>query len=184
MKPTRTLLLSLLIVPLLAAIAGCSTAPRTTSARKDLKSDAREALAQMEAQDPGLDSFLRDSYGYAVFPHVGKGGYIVGGGYGRAIVYRHGTPVGYADVTQGSVGLQAGGQSFMQILAFETKEDFERFTAGKFALAANASAVILKTGAAAQTKYTDGVAVFVKPIAGAMVEASVGGEQFTYSSNG
>ncbi len=184
MKATRSLLLSISIVPLLAALSGCSTAPRTAAARQDLKGSAHEALEQMETQDPDLEGFLRNSYGYAVFPHVGKGGYILGGGYGRAIVYEHGTPVGYADVTQASVGLQAGGQSFMQILAFETKNDFDRFREGKLALAANVSAVILKTGAAASAKYTDGVAVFVKPIAGAMVEASVGGQQFTYRSNG
>ncbi len=172
--------LSLSLVPLLAALSGCATAPKTAEERQDLKAGATDALKQMEAADPGLDRFLRDSYGYAVFPHVGKGGYIFGGGYGRGIVYKQGEPVGYADVTQASVGLQVGGQSFMQVLAFENAASFDRFTAGSLNLAANVSAVILKTGAAAAAKYTDGVAVFVKPIAGAMVEASVGGQQFSY----
>lgn len=167
-------------LPLLVALSGCATAPTTTEDREDLKAAADDALKQMEAQDPGLDKFLADSYGYAVFPRVGKGAYIVGGGYGRGIVYRQGVRVGYTDVTQASVGLQIGGQAFMQILAFEKKPDLERFTGGSLSLAANLSAVILKSGAAAAAKYTDGVAVFVKPVAGAMVEASVGGQQFTY----
>ncbi len=172
--------LSLAIVSLLAVLPGCATAPRSAEDRQDLKAGAADALKEMEAQDPGLEKFLAGSHGYAVFPHVGKGAYIFGGGYGRGIVYRQGTPVGYADVTQASVGLQLGGPSFMQILAFENAASFERFTEGSLNLAANLSAVILKTGAAAAAKYTDGVAVFVKPVAGAMVEASVGGQQFSY----
>ncbi len=180
MIPTRSISPSLAIVPLLAALSGCATAPRSAEDRQDLKASATDALKQMEAQDPGLGKFLEGAHGYAVFPHVGKGGYIFGGGYGRGIVYKGGMPVGYADVTQASVGLQVGGQSFMQILAFENAAAFDRFTEGSLNLAANVSAVILKTGAAAAAKYTDGVAVFVKPIAGAMVEASVGGQQFSY----
>lgn len=178
MTPTRFLPFS--ILPLLAALSGCATAPTTAEDREDLKASAVDALKQMEAQDPGLGSFLRSSYGYAVFPTVGKGGYIVGGGYGRGIVYEQGAPVGYTDVTQASVGLQLGGQSFMQVIAFDKERDFRRFTVGSLALSANVSAVILKSGAAAAAKYTDGVAVFVKPLAGAMVEASLGGQQFSY----
>ncbi len=45
---------------------------------------------------------------------------------------------------------------------------------------ADASAVILKTGAAANARFVNGVAVFVRPIGGAMAEASVGGQQVTY----
>ncbi len=166
------------MLPLLAVLSGCATAPTSQTDREDLKASASDALKEMEAADPGLDKFLAGSYGYAVFPRIGKGAYIVGGGYGRGVVYQQGAPVGYADVTQLSVGFQLGGQAFMQILAFETERELRRFTQGSLDLAANASAVILKSGAAAAAKYTDGVAVFVKPVAGAMVEASVGGQQF------
>jgi len=68
----------------------------------------------------------------------------------------------------------------MQLLVFESERDLERFTTGRLSLTANASAVILKTGQAVATRYTDGVAVFLKPIAGAMVEASVGGQQYSF----
>jgi lipid-binding SYLF domain-containing protein len=111
---------------------------------------------------------------------VGKGGYVVGGSYGRGVVYRAGGTIGYADITQATVGFQFGGESYMEVLAFETSEDLDRFTAGRLTFAANLSAVILKTGAAASAQYTEGVAIFAKPIGGAMVEAAVGGQQFTY----
>ena len=177
MKTSRAILIGSL--PFLAAL-GCATAPPTPIGREDLRMSADDALRGMEAADPSLSGFLNASSGYAVFPHVGKGAYIVGGGYGRGVVYRGGAEIGYADITQASIGLQAGGQSYMEVLVFQSEQDLRRFTAGEVAVGANLSAVILKTGAAASAPYTNGVAVFVKPIAGAMVEMSVGGQQFTY----
>jgi lipid-binding SYLF domain-containing protein len=170
------------LLSLLATLSGCATAPRTASGREDLKGAAGDALEEMKAHDPSLGGFLAESSGYVVFPRIGKGGYIFGGGYGRGIVYRQGASVGYADITQASVGLQLGGQAFMEVLAFESAGDVERFTAGKLALTANASAVILKSGAAGSTRYDSGVAIFLKPIEGAMVEASVGGQQYSFQA--
>jgi lipid-binding SYLF domain-containing protein len=164
----------------LSTLIGCATAPTTPEDRRDLKSAASEALGELKAQDPGLGKFLSSAHGYVVFPRIGKGGYFFGGGYGRGIVYRGGAPVGYADITQATVGLQFGGQAFMELLVFESGRDLQRFTEGRLTLTGNASAVILKTGQAVATQYTDGVAVFVKPIGGAMVEAAVGGQQYSY----
>ena len=171
----------LVVLPLAAALVACATAPSTPSGKEDLKASALDALHQMKAQDPTLGApFLDSAYGYAVFPSVGKGAYVVGGSFGRGVVYRQGRPVGYADITQATVGFQWGGETFMELVALETPEAFKRFTAGHLAPTANVSAVILKEGAAASVRYADGVAVFVKPIGGAMLEAAVGGQQFTF----
>lgn len=169
------------IAPLLAAMfaAGCQTMPNE-SEKPDLAEQTSAAMKKLRNDDPGLDRFLSRSYGYVIFPRAGKGGFIFGGAYGRGQVYEQGNFVGYADVSQATVGLQAGAQSFSELVCLETKTDFDRFTAGKFAFAANASAVALKTGAADSAKYNDGVAVFVEPIGGLMLEAVVGGQQFTY----
>ena len=162
------------------ALVGCQTAPQTESKRSELIESADSSLKQMTATDPSLKNFLDKSYAYAVFPSVGKGGLIAGGAYGRGVVYEQGNMIGYSDLSQATLGLQAGGQSYSEVLAFERKEDLDRFTAGRFTFAANASAVALKSGAADSARYTDGVAVFVKPIGGLMAEAAVGGQQFTY----
>lgn len=174
-----TTIASMPLVALLA-LAGCATAPETPAERQDLKTGAENALKELSAADPGLGGFLSRAHGYVVFPRVGKGGYILGGGYGRGIVYRQGAPIGFADITQMTVGLQIGGQAYSEILVLESPADLDRFTAGRLALTAGVSAVMLKTGAAEQARYTDGVAIFVRPIGGAMVEASVGGQQFSY----
>ena len=134
----------------------------------------------MTKEDAGLQSFLDKSYGYVIFPKVGKGGLIAGGAYGRGVVYEQGRMIGYADLTQATVGLQAGGQTYSEVVAFENNEALDRFKQNKLDFSANASAVILKSGAAAAAKYQDGVAVFVMPRAGAMVEASIGGQKFEF----
>jgi lipid-binding SYLF domain-containing protein len=127
-----------------------------------------------------LRDVIDKAYGHAVFPKIGKGGVIVGGAYGRGIVYEQGGMIGYADMTQASVGAQLGGQTYSEIIAFENKEALERFKQNRLALSANLSAVIVESGAAKAARYTDGVAVFVMPRAGAMAEASVGGQKFTF----
>lgn len=161
-------------------LTGCATAPKTEAKREALIESADSAMRQLNAEDPSLDPFLDKAYAYVIFPEVGKAGYIVGGSYGRGVVYEQGAFIGYADISQATVGLQIGGQTFTEVLAFESKRDLDRFTSGKVALSANVSAVILKSGAAASARYTDGVAVFVKPIGGAMLEASLGAQQFTF----
>lgn len=45
---------------------------------------------------------------------------------------------------------------------------------------AQASAVALKSGAGANAKYDDGVAVFTMNESGLMFEASIGGQRFTF----
>jgi hypothetical protein len=45
---------------------------------------------------------------------------------------------------------------------------------------ADLTQVILTTGAAANARFVDGVWVIVRPLAGAMAEASVGAQQFKF----
>lgn len=161
-------------------LAGCATAPATTAERTELIATTAATTAGMFAADEGLQPFVTKAYAYVVFPSVGKGGLGIGGAYGRGVVYQDGKAVGYSDLTQATLGLQAGGQSFAELVVFEDKAAFDRFTTGKLSLTANASAVALKSGAAASAKYTEGVAVFVNPTGGLMFEASIGGQQFTY----
>jgi lipid-binding SYLF domain-containing protein len=174
----NTLVLSL--IALLASTLACNTAPKNEAKRDALVANADAALAAMKADDPSFDDFLDRAYGHVVFPEVGKGGLIVGGAYGRGVVYEAGKMIGYADITQATVGLQAGGQTFAEVIAFENKAAVDRFVNRNYELAAQASAVALKSGAAASAKYTDGVAVFTYVRGGLMAEASIGGQQFRF----
>jgi lipid-binding SYLF domain-containing protein len=104
----------------------------------------------------------------------------VGGAYGRGVVYEQGRHVGYSDLSQASLGLQAGGQTFSELIVFEDKGALDRFKTGSLDFGADASAVVLESGVATNASFADGIAVVVRPIAGAMVEASIGGQKFSY----
>ncbi|MBX3359778.1 MAG: lipid-binding SYLF domain-containing protein [Phycisphaeraceae bacterium] len=161
-------------------INGCSTAPSSPEKKQELSSNAQTALSKAKLADPSLQAFLDKAEGYAIFPTVGKGGAIVGGAYGRGEVYHKGAMIGYCDLSQATVGLQLGGQSYTELIVFQTPAALETFKRGDFAFAAQATAVALKSGAGANAKYTNGVAVFTFAEAGLMAEASIGGQSFTF----
>jgi lipid-binding SYLF domain-containing protein len=174
--------LALVVIVGAGLLASCATAPTSREDKAALVAEATSRWQQMRTADPALGALVQRGYGYALFPDVGKAALGVGGAYGRGVVYERGQHIGYSDLTQGTVGLQAGGQSFSELLVFETKAALDRFKAGEFGFAAGASAVVLKSGVATNPNFVDGVAVVVEPIGGVMVEAAIGGQQFTYQA--
>jgi len=159
---------------------GCASSPQTTADQNALKARSTGALEEMKAKDPNLNGFLNGAYGYAIFPSIGKGAFVVGGGYGQGEVYEQGQFIGYADMSQATVGLQAGGQTFSELIVFQNKNALDRFKYGKTKFEASASAVALKAGASAAANYSDGVAVFTLPQGGLMFEAAIGGQEFGF----
>ena len=161
-------------------ITGCATAPSSVQGKADIEDDAAVALAKAQKSDPSLVKIFDAAAGYAVFPSIGKAAVVIGGAYGKGVLYERGKAVGYCDLTQGSIGLQLGGQSYTEIICFETQQNVETFKQGKFRFGAQATAVAIKSGAGTNAKFTDGVAVFTMDEAGLMFEASVGGQKFSY----
>jgi lipid-binding SYLF domain-containing protein len=145
--------------------------------------------------------FFDKSYGYAVFPTIGKAGLVVGGAHGSGRVYVHGKYVGNATVNQLSAGFQAGGQAYSQIVFFEDRRAFDQFTKGHFEFGADVNAVAITaaaggsvgtTGASAEAsggmkdaltagRYYKGLAVFTVVKGGAMYQATVAGQKFSYT---
>ena len=144
--------------------------------------------------------FFGNSYGYAVFPTIGKGGIGIGGAYGTGRVYRQGKYIGDTTMTQLTVGFQWGGQAYSMIIFFQDERALNEFTSGNFEFGAQASAVAITAGAQAAAtttgssagasggqndaktvgSYTKGLATFTLAKGGLMYEASVGGQKFTY----
>ena len=149
-------------------------------------------------------NFFNSAYGYAVFPTIGKGGLIVGGAHGSGHVYEKGKYIGNTSMTQLSVGFQAGGQAYSQIIFFEDKRALDEFTNGNFEFEAGVSAVAI-TAAASGTagtsgasagasggkkdattvgsSYYKGMAVFTIVKGGAMYQATVAGQKFTFDAD-
>jgi lipid-binding SYLF domain-containing protein len=108
---------------------------------------------------------------------VGTGGFLIGGGAGSGVVYEHGRHTGFATVEHASVGALAGGETYSELVIVNDPSALEQLKSGRFDFGANASAVIVRTGASTTTTFENGVAVFVEPLRGAMVNASVTGQR-------
>jgi lipid-binding SYLF domain-containing protein len=152
--------------------------------RQKLAADVQGTIARFKKTDPGIERFLKESAGYAVYPTIGKLGFILGGGYGEGEVYESGKLAGVTSLSFGTVGLQAGAQEYSEIVFFKDTAALERFKQNKFEFDASASAVVWKSGAAAANDYRGGVAVFVLAKGGVMAEAAVGGQRFTFKPEG
>jgi len=147
----------------------------------DLEQNAANAIVLFEDTDPSLKAFFDSSYGYAVFPNVGKGGMGLGGAHGKGLVYKNGEIVGRTSLTQFTVGFQFGGQVYQQVIFFENDRAYNDFTGGNFELSAQASAIAAAAGVATNAKYRYGVAIFTLGKGGLMYEASVGGQKFSFT---
>lgn len=145
-------------------------------------------------------AFFDKSYAYLVFPNIGKGGLGVGAAHGSGRAYEQGKYVGDVKMNQVSIGLQAGGQAFSQIVFFEDKHAFEDFTRGEFEFDATVQAVAItssatasagstgtsagaaggKNDAATAGQYRKGLAVFTVAKGGLMYQAAVAGQKFKF----
>lgn len=150
------------------------------SAAPAIDQRCKKAIALFKKTDPGINSFFKSAYGYAIYPRVGKGGMGIGAARGKGLVYRGGSKVGRTSLHQLTIGFQLGGQVYQEVIFFESKDSFDDFKGGNFELSAQASAIAASAGVAATAKYRHGVAIFTLGKAGLMYEATVGGQKFSY----
>ena len=173
----HTLCRSVLGVLLLTSGTSALTA---SGADDELAAEAQKAIKTLQGADSALINLFTNAAGFAVFPSVGKGGLIFGGEHGKGIVYEKGKPIGEATLTEINVGLQVGGQSFYEVIFFETTEALADFKQSNFEMSAEVSAVAAAEGAALNAKYRNGVVVFTLARTGLMVQAAIGGQKFKY----
>ena len=165
------------------------------SALADSYSDTKKMF-----EDAGASNMFETAHAYALFPTIGKAGFVVGGAYGEGRVYQGGVVIGDTSMTQATVGFQLGGSGFSQVIFFEDQRALREFTDGNFEFGADAQAVALTAavGGAAKTSgssatasgrknnaetignYYKGMATFTITKGGLMYEASVGGQRFSY----
>tara|TARA_Y100001933_G_scaffold134024_1_gene133390 strand:- start:459 stop:1076 length:618 start_codon:yes stop_codon:yes gene_type:complete len=155
--------------------------PSSNKSIKDKKASDKTIKALNKFKNmPSLKPYFKKARGYAVFPNIGKGGIGIGAARGSGEVFEKGNVIGKTTLTQVSIGVQLGGQTFSQIIFFKDKKSLDRFTEGNFEFGASASAVLISEGANASADYSDGVAVLTYSKGGLMYEASIGGQKFSY----
>ncbi|MGB5551072.1 MAG: lipid-binding SYLF domain-containing protein, partial [Thermoanaerobaculia bacterium] len=152
-------------------------------------------------QSSDVAPFFDSAYGYAVFPTIGKGGLGIGAAHGKGQVYAGGKVTGFSSLSDISIGFQAGGQAYSQVVFFEDERAFSDFTSGNFEFGAQASAIAVQASASAEagsegaqagassggsggsmasTKYYKGMLVFTIGKGGLMYEATISGQKYTY----
>ena len=182
-------ILRTLLLPLLLSLI-------CTSAWADNYSDTKTMFI-----DAGTLNMFDTAYGYALFPTIGKAGFVVGGAYGKGRVYEQGTYIGETTMTQATIGFQLGGSGFSQVIFFQDKRALNEFTSGNFEFGATAQATALtaavdvsantsgssatasggkNNATIAGTGYNKGMSTFTITKGGLMYEASVGGQAFTF----
>ena len=154
-------------------------------------------------EDAGISNMFKTAHGYALFPTIGKAGFIVGGAYGKGRVYQGGMRVGDSSMTQASIGFQIGGKGYSQVIFFQDKRALNEFSSGNFEFGAEAQATALTAAATATANtagnrasasggknnadvasggYNKGMATYVITKGGLMAEASVAGQKFSYTA--
>jgi lipid-binding SYLF domain-containing protein len=179
------------------ALALISIAVTASPARAD---EYRDTIDVFKTSIHGAN-FFDTAYGYAVFPAVGKGGVGLGGAYGTGRVYERGRYIGDVSVTQLTIGVQAGGESFSQIVFFQDESALQAFIQGRYTFDAEASGVAVTAAAQARTgtagsaaevsaglhdalaagRYKNGMATFAVVKGGLMTTAALGVETFSFT---
>ncbi len=164
-----------------ALILGACQAPTLkTEDAAGARAEADAALAAFLERDPDIQRFIDSSVGYAIFPKLGKGGLIVGGGGGTGYVFEGTRLIGTAAMTQVSFGAQIGGQRFSEVIFFQGQQDLDSFKSGTYEFGAQVSAVAATSGAAREASFDNGLAVFTLADKGLMAEAAVSGQKFKF----
>lgn len=113
---------ALLIFVLL--FAACSVSSSGSAAGQG-EISARAALEKLYAATPGAVELGSAAKAILVFPEITKAGLVVGGQYGKGVLFKDGAVEGYYSSTGASYGLQAGVQQFGYALFFMSNEDLK-----------------------------------------------------------
>jgi lipid-binding SYLF domain-containing protein len=176
------------IFPLLlvigGGIVGCDTStPNSPAQQTAMRDEARAALERMEAQDPSLTNNVNNAVGYVIFPEVGNAAIGIGGSYGQGYVYQNGHRVGTVKMTEGSVGIQVGGDTYAELIIFNDQKPLNRLMNNSFEFASNAQAMGVKAGAAGAAQFTNGSQVYILGKGGLFAGAAVSGQKFKFLSD-
>ena len=144
--------------------------------------------------------YFQMSYGYAVFPTIGRSGKGSDTIRGIGNVYAHGQRVGRVTVNQLTVGIQFSDQDYSQIVFFDSKGSLDEFTTRDVEFGPEISAIALtaadcaipKAGASLLTpaaaepgvanapRFVRGMAVFTIAKGGTLYNAPIAGQKFGY----
>lgn len=168
---------------LIAALVALAPARGRAASAAEIDARAELALTQLLRTSPTARAVADRALAVMVFPGIVKGGFGFGGQYGEGVLRVGGLPTGYYRLASASFGLQAGAQSYSQVIFFMDAGALAYLDkSGGFEIGADANVTVVDTGIAADVSSTtlqDPIAVFVFGQQGLMAGISVEGSKIT-----
>lgn len=170
---------------LLLAVGLLSAHPQAAVAASaaELDRDARAALESLKSSNPTARILAKEARGILVFPHIVKGGFMIGGQVGEGVLLKKGRTAGYYRTVAGSYGLQAGVQKFGYAIFFITQKALDYLDRSEgFEVGVGPSVVVLDEGAAksvSSTTLTQDAYAFIFDQKGLMGGIGIQGSKIT-----
>ena len=154
---------------------------KQTDKRGKIDSRSSEILDEVLGESARAKQLYDKAIGYAVFDNTKVAlGLTGGGGSGVAVDKASGTRT-YMKMGSGGVGLGIGVKTYQVIMLFEKEKVFRNFVDNGWQADAQAGAAAGTKGAAAETTFHNGMAVFVRTKKGLMASADVSGTKYWQS---
>ena len=164
---------------------GGSSHSRGVAADKaaEISSDSQAALNELYAKVDAAKTLGAKANAILVFPKITKAGFVVGGKHGDGALMKGGKTVGYYSTSGGSVGLQAGVQTYGYAMFFmnaKALQDLDK--ADGFEVGVGPTVVVLDEGKAKDITTTtakDDIYAFVFGQKGLMAGVGIQGNKIT-----
>jgi lipid-binding SYLF domain-containing protein len=172
---------------LIGVIMSASLALATHSAvaqdKAELNKNAQAALDSLYSKVPEAKEIGAKAQAILVFPRVTKAGLGIGGQRGEGALMKGGTVVAYYNTTGGSIGLQAGAQTYGYAMFFMNDKALQQLDkADGFEVGVGPSVVVLDEGKAKNVTTTtakEDIYAFVFGQKGLMAGLGIQGNKIT-----
>lgn len=168
---------------ILTALLFASVAPAYAASKEKIDRRVDKALSEFKSEVSGAEAVLDKAVGVLVFPRITKGGFGIGGEYGRGALRVGGKSVAYYSNAAASAGLQIGLQRRRQMLVFLDQDALDKFRASsgwEIGVDASVAVITLSAGGSIDTKQLNQpIVAFVFDSKGLMYNLSLEGTKIS-----
>ena len=149
--------------------------------KAEIDADSKAALASLYGSVPAAKALGAKATAILVFPKITKAGLGIGGQHGDGALMKGGSSVAYYSTSGGSVGLQAGVQTYGYVMFFMNDKALKQLdVVDGFEVGVGPSVVVLDEGKAKQmttTTANDDIYAFVFSQKGLMAGVGIQGNK-------
>lgn len=172
---------------LAAAVSVVAARPVSADSAAEVDAEARAALNRLYKKEPIAKVLAGKAKAILVFPTMIKAGFMVGGQYGKGVLFKQNKIAGHYNSVAASYGLQAGAQSFGYALFLMSKTAVEYLGhSDGWELGVGPSVVVVDEGMArtlTTTTLKDDVYAFIFDQKGLMAGVGIQGSKITKVSD-